>query len=299
LGARVDSDEYEKESAQDFVLWKAKKEGEPYWQSPFGEGRPGWHLECSAMSMKYLGETFDIHTGGVDNIFPHHENEIAQSEGYSGKRFVNYWLHSSHLLVDSEKMAKSKGNFYTLKDLLGRGIQGRTLRYLLASAHYRKNLNFTFDGLSHAKQELEKIDDFMYRLNHEKVSQGENADLGEKIENAKKEFVQAMDDDLNISGGIGALFKFMKEANAACDKGSVTGKNRDEIISLMHSLDSVLVFLPKEAELLDEEIEKMIVMRTEAREKKDYQTADRIRKELLEKGILLDDTPYGVRWKRK
>ncbi len=299
LGARVDSDEYEKENAQDFVLWKAKKEGEPFWSSPFGEGRPGWHLECSAMSMKYLGETFDLHTGGVDNIFPHHENEIAQSEGYSGKKFVNYWLHSSHLLVDGEKMAKSKGNYYTIKDILDKGIQARAIRYLLSTTHYRKNLNFTFNGLAQAKQELEKVDDFMYRLKNEKVNAGDNSDLARKIKEAKEEFIEAMDDDLNISGGIGALFKFMREANISYDRGIVTEENRDQMMELMQSLDRVLILLPKEPELLEEEIEKMIALRTEARKNKDYQTADKIRRELQEKGILLEDTPQGVRWKKK
>ncbi len=299
LGARVDTDEYEKESAQDFVLWKAKKEGEPSWPSPFGEGRPGWHLECSAMSMKYLGKTFDIHTGGVDNIFPHHENEIAQSEGYTGKKFVNYWLHSSHLMVEGEKMAKSKGNYYTLSDLREKGIQNRSLRYLLSTTHYRKNLNFTFDGLAQAKQELEKIDDFVYRLENEKVIDGDNQVLSKKIKEAEEEFIQAMDDDLNISGGVGALFRFIKDSNTAYDKGSVSAKNREEMLSLLKSLDRVLVVLPREAELLDEEIESMIAQRTEARKKKDFEKADRIRKELLDKGILLEDTPHGVRWKRK
>ena len=299
MGARVDSDEYDKENVQDFVLWKMKKEGEPSWPSPFGEGRPGWHLECSAMSMKYLGETFDIHTGGVDNIFPHHENEIAQSEACTGKKFVNYWLHSTHLLVDGEKMAKSKGNFYTLRNLLDRGYRGRSIRYLLISTHYKKNLNFTFHALKQAEQELERLDDFKYRLEHGKVIDGSNEALDEKIVEARAELVQAMDDDLNISGAMGALFKLVKEINTAYDKNEVTAGSRDGALSILLSWDKVIGIVERKKELLDEEVEKMIAMRNEARKMKDFKTADQIRTELISRGIAIEDTPQGVRWKKK
>ncbi|MEW5807179.1 MAG: cysteine--tRNA ligase [Acidobacteriota bacterium] len=298
-GARVDSDEYDKENVQDFVLWKGKKEGEPFWPSPFGEGRPGWHLECSAMSMKYLGETFDIHTGGVDNIFPHHENEIAQSEACTGKKFVNYWLHSSHLLVDGEKMAKSKGNFYTLRELLENGYRGRSIRYLLLATHYRKNLNFTFEALKQAEQELERLDDFRYRLESEKVVAGMNERLQEKIREAESEFIQTMDDDLNISGAIGVIFKLIREVNISYDRGEVTAGERDRILSLLRSWDRVLGVIERGREFIDEDIEKMIAQRNEARRNKDYGTADRIRAELLSRGIVLEDTPQGVRWKKR
>ena len=299
FGARVDSDEYDKENVQDFVLWKGKKEGEPAWPSPFGEGRPGWHLECSAMSMRYLGETFDIHTGGVDNIFPHHENEIAQSEACTGKKFVNYWIHASHLLVDGEKMAKSKGNFYTLRNLFDRGYKGRAIRYLLISTHYKKNLNFTFDSLKQAEQELTRLDDFKYRLENEKVIDGHNEKLEGKIHQAREEIIQAMDDDLNISGAIGALFKLVKDINSAYDRGEVTGQERDGVLSLLRSWDNVLGVIEREKDLLGDEIERMITLRNEARKKKDFKTADQIRNELLSQGIILEDTPQGVRWKKK
>ncbi len=298
-GARADSDEYDKENIQDFVLWKGKKEGEPSWASPFGDGRPGWHLECSAMSMKYLGETFDIHTGGVDNIFPHHENEIAQSEASTGKKFVNYWLHSAHLLVDGEKMAKSKGNFYTLRDLLERGYRGRAIRYLLISTHYKKNLNFTFEALKQAEQEMERLDDYRYRLEHEKIVDGKNEELSKKIQETHAEIIKIMDDDLNISGAMGAFFKLIKEINTAYDRDDVTATNRDEALALLHAWDGVLGIIQREEDLLDEEIEKMIAARNDARKRKDFAQADRIRNELIAKGIFLEDTPQGVRWKKK
>ncbi|NQT81429.1 cysteine--tRNA ligase, partial [bacterium] len=200
-GVTVNTDEYDKESVGDFALWKAwdEEDGDVFWESPFGKGRPGWHIECSAMSMKYLGETFDIHTGGVDNIFPHHDNEIAQSEAYTGKQFVRYWLHAAHLIVEGRKMSKSLGNFYTLRDLLGKGYTGRQIRYLLMSCHYRQQLNFTFEGLESAKNGLQRIDDFLAKLDDADSSEGAG-DVAERIEMARQSFTSALDDDLNISG---------------------------------------------------------------------------------------------------
>src|SRR5262249_24560696 len=217
-GARIESDEYEKESARDFAIWKARKDDEPAWQSPFGEGRPGWHIECSAMSLKYLGETFDIHVGGVDNMFPHHENEIAQSEAYTGKRFVKLWMHSEHLLVDGKKMSKSLGNFYTLRDLLNHGFTGRQVRYMLLHTHYRTQLNFTLAGLEAVKHSLQRLDDFIQRLQEIK-SEGEEGSATSFLNQAETLFKEALADDLNISAALAALFDLIREINTLADAG--------------------------------------------------------------------------------
>src|SRR5262245_11207184 len=197
-GARIDSDQYEKEDARDFVLWKGSRPGEPAWDSPFGPGRPGWHLECSAMSMKYLGESFDLHTGGVDNIFPHHENEIAQSEGATGHPFVRYWMHAAHLMVDGEKMAKSKGNFYTVRDLIAKGHDPRVLRYLLLTTHYRTSLNFTFDGVARAAGELARFDALFTRLDETSPSPGRDEAFDAKVAAIEDEIRETLADDLNV-----------------------------------------------------------------------------------------------------
>src|SRR5262245_28818442 len=225
VGARVDSDEYDKDDARDFVLWKGHRDGEPKWDGPFGPGRPGWHLECSAMSMKYLGESFDLHTGGVDNIFPHHENEIAQSEGATGRQFVRTWMHAAHLMVDGEKMAKSKGNFYTLRDLVARGHDPRALRYLLLTTHYRTPLNFTFDALARAAGELERLDALHARLAEAARSgeSGVSASFDARAEAIEQEIRDALADDLNVSGATGALFRLVREANAALDRKELPG----------------------------------------------------------------------------
>src|SRR5215475_71842 len=220
VGARIDADEYEKEEPRDFVLWKAPKDPrEPKWQAPFGEGRPGWHLECSAMAMKYLGETLDIHCGGVDNIFPHHENEIAQSEAATGQPFVRFWVHGEHLLVEGEKMAKSKGNFFTLRDLLQKGYDPLAIRYLLVSVRYRKQLNFTLDGLRDAKNALDRIKEFLFRLQTAKLTPGNDPKLSAALETASQEFEAALDDDLNTSGALAAIFIFIGDANIAMAEG--------------------------------------------------------------------------------
>src|SRR2546426_4614463 len=220
LGARIDVDEYEKEEPRDFVLWKAPKhEGEPRWKAPFGEGRPGWHLECSAMAMKHLGETLDIHCGGVDNIFPHHENEIAQSEAATGRPFVRFWIHGEHLLVEGEKMAKSKGNFFTLRDLLEKGYEPLAIRYLLVSVRYRKQLNFTFDGLKEAKAALDRIKEFIFHLTTAKLQPGCNPTLAAAMTAARDQFEASLDDDLNTSGALGAFFVLIGECNVAMAAG--------------------------------------------------------------------------------
>lgn len=299
-GHMTDSDEYTKEDIRDFALWKARKEGEPYWETKLGEGRPGWHIECSAMSMKYLGETLDIHTGGVDNIFPHHENEIAQSEAITGKPFARYWLHCRHLIVEGEKMSKSKGNFYTLEDLLNKGYNPLAVRYLLASVHYRKQLNFTFDSLEQAQNSLERLEEFFLRLESEKLPSGKNDELSTLIEEAKKDFEKAMDDDLNTSAALGAIFTFVRKSNILLTDGLLKEENKNEILTFFESINTVFYIMPiKESKILEPEIEHLIELRAKARQEKDFKKADQIREELLKKGIILQDTRDGVRWRQK
>ena len=298
-GKRVESDEYEKDSVNDFALWKHKKEGEPFWETEVGPGRPGWHIECSVMSSQYLGETFDIHCGGTDNIFPHHENEIAQSEAYFGKKFVNYWLHCRHLIVEGEKMSKSKGNFYTMKDLLDRNVDPSVLRFLLISTHYRKMLNFTFKALDQANASLQRIKDFLYELKNHPLKEGENKNVSKIIEKVRKNFADALSDDLNISVALRVIFDLIREGNTLIAKEKIYSQDAEKLRKFIHSLDTVLAVLPEEREeLLPTDIMKRVEEREKAREEKNYELADRIRDELLEQGIVLEDTKKGVRWKR-
>jgi len=298
-GQRIISDEYEKESAQDFALWKKKKEDEPFWETELGEGRPGWHIECSVMSSKYLGQTFDIHCGGVDNIFPHHENEIAQSEAYSGKKFVRYWLHCHHLIVEGEKMSKSKGNFYTLRDLIQKDIDSMAIRLLLLSTHYRKMLNFTFEALNQATASLQRMKDFLYELKKHPFKEGENKNISALIGETKQKFISGLSDDLNISLALSALFEMIRKANILITEGQVYKKDAENLISFIQFADKILAVLPREeAEALPEEILKKIKERERARQEKNYALADKIREELLQQGIVLEDTKDGVRWKR-
>ncbi len=298
-GERVESDEYEKDSVNDFALWKHKKEGEPFWETEVGPGRPGWHIECSVMSSKYLGETFDIHCGGTDNIFPHHENEIAQSEAYFGKKFVNYWLHCRHLIVDGKKMSKSKGNFYTMKDLLDKNVDPSVLRFLLISTHYRKMLNFTFKALEQANASLQRIKAFLSELKNYPFKEGENKDVSKIIEKARKSFVDGLSDDLNISVALRALFDLIREGNTLIAKEKIYSQDAEKLWKSIRSLDTILAVLPEEkAELLPADIMKKVDEREKARKEKKYELADRIRDELLAQGIVLEDTKRGVRWKR-
>ena len=301
-GARVKVDTYTKREAQDFALWKDwdPEDGDIFWETEIGKGRPGWHIECSAMSMKYLGQTFDIHTGGVDLIFPHHENEIAQSKGAVEELFVNYWLHVEHLMVEGQKMSKSLGNFYTLRDLLERGYDPRAIRYLLLSTHYRQQLNFTFQALKAAENTVQNLFDFIARLNEvEEVRENEQVD--ELIKESRKRFENAMDNDLNISVGLVAIFDLINEVNKLMVEDKIGMKNAKDIISLMLEFDKVLGLGLEEAireEELPEEIKEMIQKREEARKGKDWKTADEIRAKIKEIGFALEDTPEGVRWKR-
>jgi len=306
-GERVADDEYEKEDVRDFVLWKGAKPDEPSWDSPWGPGRPGWHIECSAMSMRYLGETFDIHSGGVDNIFPHHENEIAQSESATGKEFVRHWLHAEHLIVDGEKMSKSLGNQYTLPELLERGSDPRAIRYLYLSVHYRKKLNFTFQSLTDAEGALRRIDEMWFRLGHAKESEGTESALEEPAHRLDREFKAALADDLNTSEALGALFVFVKQVNVAIEEGRLASGDRQRVREVLGRVDRVLGVLdPEEWErddadgaLSDQEIENLVVERTRAREERDFARADEIRERLTEAGIAVEDTPDGARWKRQ
>jgi cysteinyl-tRNA synthetase len=313
-GARVDNDRYDKESARDFALWKGPKPGEYFWETEIGPGRPGWHIECSAMAMKYLGETIDIHTGGIDLAFPHHENEIAQSEAATAKQFVRYWLHAEHLLVEGEKMSKSLGNFFTLRDLFGKGYKPSALRFALASVPHRRQLNFTFDGLQQATSSVERLRNFATRLENEKFPAGNQPAMAERIAKAASDLDAGLSDDLNTAVSLAAMFDFVREANIAMDKGEFRQGEVKAAQGFLETFDKVFAVLEdNDAEKLkelgyetaasgpdDQEIDKLIADRERARKRRDFATADRIRKELSERGILLEDTKDGsVRWKRK
>lgn len=301
-GARVDVDEYEKDDARDFVLWKQKKEGEPSWDTPIGDGRPGWHIECSAMAMKYLGETLDIHAGGIDLQFPHHENEIAQSEAVTGKQFAKFWLHAEHLIVEGQKMSKSLGNFYTLRDLLELGYAPETVRFLLESVPYRNKLNFTMDGVKAAATAIERLRNFELRLKTEKFAPGGEAASEERTAAAVGRFREAMDDDLNTAGALGVVFEFLRDTNSAMDGGKFLAGNVASAQGLLNLFDSVFdVMRPTTVAggISDEAVEALIAERVAAKKARDFSRADAVRAELDAQGIVLEDTKDGPRWKRK
>ena len=300
-GARVDADEYSKENARDFVLWKAPKEGEDFWDTAIGKGRPGWHLECSAMGMKILGETFDIHAGGVDLVFPHHENEIAQSESASGKPFAKYWMHTEFLLVEGEKMSKSKGNQFTVKDLVDERFSPMAIRYLLLSVNYRQQLNFTRDGLEQATTAIRRVDDFLDRLNEVEHTGGVSREVNESAGTSLSQFEAAMDDNLNTSAALAEVFDLVKIGNKQLSSTSMTKEDSRVFRSALEQMNSVLgVFGRGDKLQLDTEVEKFIMERREARAVGDFARADSIRDELLEeRGVVLEDTPTGTRWRRK
>jgi cysteinyl-tRNA synthetase len=302
--SRIDGDHYDKESVRDFVLWKAKKESEPSWQTKLGEGRPGWHLECSAMSMELLGESFDIHTGAVDLIFPHHENEIAQSQGATGRPFVRYWVHGEHLNIDHQKMSKSVGNIFTLSEIREMGYEPVVLRYALLSVPHRTKLNFTEQSLIDARNALERIGLFFMRLEelsgsapHDAKHSDGHAD--QLIGRFLTDFQTAMDDDLNTAGALSALFILIRDANIAIDAGRITSADAEGLCTAMLRVHPVLDIFPHRKEDLDETIEKLIGARNAARKSRNFSESDRIRDELLGQGIILEDTPGGTRWRRK
>jgi cysteinyl-tRNA synthetase len=305
-GARVDQDEYDKADARDFVLWKGRKGDEPFWPAPFGDGRPGWHIECSAMAMAYLGETLDIHAGGVDLIFPHHENEIAQSEGITGKPFARFWLHSEHLHIESQKMSKSLGNFYTLRDLLGMGYQPEVIRYLLASVPYRKKLNFTFEGLKAAARSIERLRDFEARVSSARLPAGKNESIAERSAAAVRQFEESLDEDLNTAEALAAIYEYVRAMNTALDEDQFQEDNRWDAARVLEVFDAVFDVLKlsgaagaNEEGLSEADIDKAVAERNDAKKAKNFKRSDEIRNLLLEKGIVLEDTKDGVRWKRK
>ena len=312
-GARVDVDRYEKDDARDFALWKAHKPGEHFWHTPIGDGRPGWHIECSAMAMKYLGPTLDIHTGGVDLVFPHHENEIAQSEASTGQPFVRFWLHAEHLFVNGEKMSKSLGNFYTLRDLFQRGYRPTAIRFLLASVPYRRQLNFTFDGLVQAASAVERLRNFSDRLRNESLPERGATPFADRIASAVAEFEAGLEDDVNTARALAAVFDLVREVNTAMDRGEFGRADVAAAIALLERFDSIFAVLaPDDAALLaelgyaepggisDAEVEERVAARQQARRQRDFAASDRIRQDLAERGIILEDLKDGtIRWKRK
>jgi len=323
-GARVDVDEYEKDNVRDFALWKSPKPGEAKWDTEIGSGRPGWHIECSAMAMEYLGDTLDVHLGGEDLIFPHHENEIAQSEAATGKTFSRYWMHVRFLLVEGQKMSKSLGNFYTLRDLILKDHKPSSIRYLLSSVPYQKQLNFTFDGLKQAANSVERLRNFKLRLDTGNFPAGSNPKMKSLALSTRETMQAALEDDMNTAQALAAMFDMVREANAAADMGKLLRNDVPELQRALAQFDEVFAVLEdddaskmkqvlewahaegrvdntvvQDPALRDEAIEALIEQRQQARKSRDFAKADAIRKQLADAGIILEDTKDGLRWKRK
>jgi cysteinyl-tRNA synthetase len=313
-GARVDNDRYEKDDARDFALWKAPKPGEHFWETRIGPGRPGWHIECSAMAMKYLGETLDIHTGGVDLTFPHHENEIAQSEAATGHPFARMWMHAEHLIIEGEKMSKSLGNFFTLRDLFMKGQKPSTIRYLLLSVPYRRQLNFTGDSLKQAEASVERLRNFVTRLKTEGFAAGSNAKIEKLADKAEEDFDAGLADDLNTAFSLAAIFDLVREVNTAMDRGEFRQQDAPRIVAAMQKFDPILAvlndddadklakvgFVPEKPRMNAEAVEALIEQRNVAKKRRDFKKSDEIRQQLADSGIILEDSKDGsVRWKYK
>ena len=326
-GARVDVDEYEKDSARDFALWKAFKPGETSWETAIGPGRPGWHIECSAMAMEYLGESFDLHCGGEDLMFPAPRNEIAQSETATHKQFARHWMHVRFLLVDGKKMSKSEGNFYTLRDLLLKGYKASAIRLALISVLYRRPLNFTFDSLTDATKAIDRLRTFMARLNAGKFLAGENPVLQEAVKKARADYFAALANDLNTADAMAPIFELVRAANTAMDDEQLFTADRDAMLPVLQDFDAVFdVLEDRDAEptrralewaeregrmsevapeliaaqsLTDAAIEALVAERAAAKKARNFARADQIRNELAKKGVILEDSKDGVRWKRK
>jgi cysteinyl-tRNA synthetase len=313
-GARGDADRYEKDDVRDFALWKAPKPGEHFWEAPIGPGRPGWHIECAAMSMKYLGETLDIHTGGIDLAFPHHENEIAESEAATGRTFAKLWLHAEHLIIEGEKMSKSLGNFYTLRDLFAKDYKPSSIRFLLLSVPYRRQLNFTMDGLKQAESSVERLRNFVARLKSERFAAGENPEMQKRARKAEKDFDAALADDLNTAVALAAVFDLVRDANTAMDRGQFLQQDAPRLVAAMEKFDAILAVLvdddadklaqfgfgPSEPRMAVQKIEALIEERQAAKKRRDFKRSDEIRKQLRDSGIMVEDVKDGtVRWKYK
>ena len=323
VGARVDVDEYEKDDARDFALWKAPKEGEAFWDTPLGKGRPGWHIECSVMSMEYLGPAFDLHAGGEDLIFPHHENEIAQSEAVTGQTFARFWMHVRFLLVEGEKMSKSTGNFFTLRDLLLKGHKPSSIRYLLSSVPYRKQLNFTFDGLKQAAHSVERLRNFKSRLEMAQLPPGRNEEVHKLAEKTKVQMTAALQDDLNTAQALAAVFDLVREVNTIADKNELRQDDKAPLLDALRQFDEIFAVIKDDdaekmaraaewanahglqadglsaSSISDADVERLIGERTAAKKARDFAKADAIRNQLTQAGILVEDTKDGIRWKRK
>jgi cysteinyl-tRNA synthetase len=313
-GVRMDNDRYEKDDARDFALWKAPKPGEHFWETRIGPGRPGWHIECSAMAMKYLGETLDIHTGGIDLAFPHHENEIAESEAATGRPFANLWLHAEHLIIDGEKMSKSLGNFFTLRDLFAKGAKPSSIRYLLLSVPYRRQLNFTADSLKQAQNSVERLRNFVARLKNEQFSGGTNPKMEQRARQALADFDSGLADDLNTAVALAAIFDLVRDVNTAMDRGEFRQQDAPPMVAAMEKFDAILAVLKDDDEeklgvlgfggakprLTAEEVEALIAERNAAKKRRDFKRSDEIRQKLADSGIIVEDTRDGsVRWKYK